>query len=465
MILLVATALAEPLPGAVFEHDPTTLASQGVFDGPLGLLDDPARLNAEVDQGFAVGAPEATAPSPTAVGALWREDWTLVLGAQARGERSQVETEGPRERFDATDHALRLGLGGSYALSGATFGGSLIAATDRRASTLTGDPLGPEPGANRDDGDVEEDGGAAARTLDLQLRFAAARAQGDVRPYGGLGLLYHRDAARLSYARTTPGAGGDPEAAEIEGVDVYGVYDSANVQAFGLEARGAVDQGGTLRDPRWRGYLGVRASLLAPALKEVRWSEGEDDGGYSLAGASGSELLGWVGMFRQLGDPPAGRLRVGALALVGRTATTFRNDRDGAGIAEGEDGVDPPDFVPDANEGRHEASETGLAVLVPVAGELRPSPAWTLRASVAPRLDLVQSTDDDEDGEGRAQSVGVSAAAALGMAWRSPGGVGAALTWTPTVGRSVAAAWDDPDRSAAISLGSAGLWLTWEPGA
>lgn len=474
MLLLVALAVADPVPGLPSLVDPLTGATQEVFDGPAGLVDEPHRLNAEADPGALVGGSAAGAHL---VGTIWREKWTLTaaLTAEASGSRegSTTDSEGLEGEalYSRSSRDVGVGLAGSYAPSSTAYGASLFLRARRETATLGGDLLDPGLGSNTtartDDFFLGNGGGVVDGLTTAEARFGVTGTLGGLRPSGGIGARFEQDAARIDYAQRaeTTGAGGvvTESSTSLVGPDPFGLLDAnPNLRRFELELRGALDHGGTLRDPSWRGAAGVRVGLVRPAEGELVWTE-EVDGGLSeatleLADPGGAGLTAWLGGFRQLGDPPAGRVRLGAWALIRHDATRYElRQTDGFAL---EGSADQP-FDVTGTGGDRGWSSLDARVLLPAASEVRPGPAWTLRAAVVPWFELRSTRAENEDGSASARTLDLGASTSLGLAWRSPGGVGASLVWSGGVSTAQA---DAVEAVAGLGLDSATLWVSWEPG-
>lgn len=468
MLLWIAIALADPTPGPARLDDPLTAATGEVFDGPAGLIDEPQRLNAEVDPGLLVGAGD---PGAHAVGALWSDSWTLVAAASADAEGSRdgstAYTGADTQTLESTsERDLALGVAGSWATASTALGASLYLRSRHQAATLAGDPLAPALGANTTVEDTDQglttftgNGGAVAANLTtVEVRVAATRASGALRPSGGLGVRLETDAAHLDYTRldqvTADGAEQASTSSALVGPDPFGLLGTnPNTRRLEGELRFSVDQGGTLRDPTWRGALGARVGLLRPAETELVWTVTEDgevsEATQEVEDPGGYGVTTWMGGFRQLGDPPAGRVRVGAwLTLSQDNATWTLRRTEGLEFADTDIGAT---FGTAGPQGDRAWSAWEGRFLVPVAGEVLAGPAWTLRAAVVPFLQVDGTTRTDEDWVDTTGNVDVGASAHLGLAWHSPRGVGAALVWSGDTSLG------------GIDLDHATLWVSWAP--
>lgn len=468
MLLWIASALADPTPGPARLHDPLTTATGEVFDGPAGLIDEPQRLNAEVDPGLLVGA---GSPGVHAVGALWSESWTLVAAASAdvegnRNGSTANNADDTQTLESASERDLALGVAGSWATAATALGASVYLRSRHQFATLAGDPLAPELGANATVEDTDQGlttftgngGGVAANLTTVEARLAATRASGSLRPSGGLGVRVETDAAHLDYTRldrvTANGTEQASTSTSLVGPDPFGLLGAnPNTRRLEGELRCAVDQGGTLRDPTWRGALGARVGLLRPAEKELVWTETVDgeisEATHEVRDAGGYGVTAWMGGFRQLGDPPVGRVRVGAwLTMSQDTATWNLRRTDGLEFEETDLGAT---FGTAGPQGDRAWSSWEGRLIVPVASEVQPGSAWTLRAGVVPFLDVGGTTRTDEDWVDTTGNVDVGASTHLGLAWRSPGGVGASLVWSGYASLG------------GIDLDNATLWVSWAP--
>lgn len=498
--LQTITLLALVAPGVARADaldDPATSATQNIFPGPVGALQDPVYMRATAERWLGVGSSfDDAAPGLTGFGAWKTKPWTLVTALHVDGTTgsSSSRTEDPYQNAitqtagASHDLTTKLGVGFAMPMGGLTLGGSLRMDYRHAGSTLSGSGLSPAPGANStyvaapedSDGDKIADitsadtGKVVATERYAEVLLGGGPTKGEVRPAGYLWITNYASGEQLAYQHTeetNPTGDGDTTSLTetAQGLSRGNFFGTTNTKATLIGVKGAVELGGAKAgDYDYRIDGGVRYGGLKPTFTTFTASSEDQDGngttisytvGPNKEKKYGNVLDASLRGLKQIGSKNGGKLRAGVQVGFSkyRQFQTGKEDistESGSGdsVSAKTAGLMVGGFDASYTDEK-EPIQTAASVFsfgVPVAVDIPVGDFVQLRGAVVAGYANAGAATAVDAARSESHTGGFGITGQAGASWTGRKGVGAHLVWYPSANNIV-------------DLSRGALFLTWGP--